>query len=274
MTLFVVATPIGNLSDMTPRALEVLGEVDCIAAEDTRHSKRLLDHFGIATPLVAYHEHNEGEAAKQIVRDLASGRQIALISDAGTPLISDPGYRLVKAALEKGIQVVPVPGASALVSALSVAGLPTDRFCFEGFMPAKSAARQKKLGELGKESRTIVLFEAPHRIRSLLEDVSSVLGGRRRLSIGRELTKQYEQIWHGTADEALAAVDDGQVPSKGEFVVVVEGSHASGVDLDEEKVMAVLLTELSPGTAASLASQFLESSRKHLYDVALSLKKR
>lgn len=272
-TLYVVATPIGNLGDISARAIETLKCAHVIAAEDTRHSKRLLERLEISTEMVAYHDHNEEEAARDLVAMLEAGKDVALISDAGTPLISDPGYRLVKAALAAGIRVVPIPGASALLSALAVSALPTDRFCFEGFLPSRSNARRTKFQSLRSEARTMVFFEAPHRIGDALRDLAMVLGEERELTIARELTKQFEQVWHGTATRAIEAVTRGEIPGKGEFVLVVAGAGAAAVDVDEARVMEILLEELSPSAAAGVASRLLGSSRKRLYDVALSMKK-
>lgn len=271
--LYLVATPIGNLGDMTLRAIEVLRSVDLIAAEDTRHSRRLLDHFNITAKLLALHEHNETGQAPGMVEDLLQGRSIALVSDAGTPLVSDPGYRLVQAAIEAGIEVVPVPGASAVTASLSVAGLPIDRFCFEGFLPAKSAQRASRFEALHAEPRTMVFFEAPHRIRSFVNDAHRAFGGERRVAISRELTKQFEQVWRGTLEAAGRALEAGDIPEKGEFVVCVGGNDAPGGAYDELMLMEVLLTELSPSAAASVASKLTGQGKKRLYDIALSLKK-
>lgn len=270
--LYVVATPIGNLGDISARALTILREVDLIAAEDTRHSRRLLAHYGITTPLHAYHEHNETESAANLIALLSRGQQVALVSDAGTPLVSDPGYRLIRSAIEANIRVSPVPGPSALLAALGVSGLPTDRFCFEGFLPARQKQRESKLKDLVREPRTMVFFEAPHRIRALLADLMSVFGAHREISISRELTKQYEQVWTGVVGGAFDLVSSGDIPEKGEFVVTVKGAPSGGADYDEIELMQILLTELSPATAASLASRILGANRKHLYEVALSLK--
>lgn len=275
-TLYVVATPIGNLNDISARALAVLAEVDVIAAEDTRHSGKLLGAYSIKTPLVACHDHNEQAVTASLVKRLADGQSVALISDAGTPLLSDPGYRLVRAATEAGIRVVPVPGPSAIVTALSAAGLPTDRFCFEGFLPSRGARRRKALESLSHERRTIVLFEAPHRIRDLVDEIVEIIGSERPIALARELTKQYEQIWTGTAAEAAVAIQCGDVREKGEFVVMIEGGADTGRgagDEESRRVMAVLLRELAPGPAASIASELLGQPRKHLYEIALTLKK-
>ncbi len=273
--LYVVATPIGNLEDLTTRAARVLREVDVIAAEDTRHTAKLLSANAIQTPVVACHDHNEAEVAGTLVQRLVRGEQVALVSDAGTPLLSDPGYRLVRAALDAGVRVVPVPGASALTAALSVAGLPTDRFCFEGFLSAKQAQRVRQLEALAREPRTIVLYEAPHRIQALVQDVVTTLGGAREISIARELTKQYEQVWSGTASAAADALADGSIPQKGEFVVLIGGAPRSddGVTEDDRRAMSLLLQELPPGKAAALGAELLGKPRKVLYDIALQLKK-
>lgn len=220
-TLYVVATPIGNLSDTTARAVEVLKSVDAIAAEDTRRTRKLLSHFGIVTPLVAYHEHNEERASRRIVRRLTGGDDIALVSDAGTPLIADPGYRLVDQAVREGIEVVPIPGASAVVAAVSVAGLPPMPFYFAGFLPRRSAARRKKLEELAGLPATLVFYESPHRIASSLSDMARVLGDR-DAAIARELTKVHEEILRG---RLVALAEAGQARSwKGEIVVLVSGA--------------------------------------------------
>jgi len=272
--LYVVATPIGNLGDMSARAVEVLRSVDIIAAEDTRHSKRLLDHYAIDGRLVSCHDHNEADSSARLVAEMLAGRSVALISDAGTPLVSDPGYRLVQEAIAAGITVIPVPGPSAMVAALSVAGLPTDRFCFEGFLPARQKARLAALHALRLESRTLVLFEAPHRVAELLRDMIEVMGEGRRVTVARELTKQFEQVWRGSLAEAAAMVESGAIPERGEFVIVLEGAAASGLDVDSERLMEILLRELPPATAAGLASEITGIARKRLYEVAVSLKKR
>lgn len=271
--LYIVATPIGNFADITARAVEVLTTVDCIAVEDTRHSARLLAHLNLSGKhLIACHDHNESQTTDTLVKLLLEGKRIALVSDAGTPLVSDPGYRLVCQAVASNITVVPVPGACSVIAALSVAALPTDRFCFEGFLPAKGAQRRSRLSELEDEPRTLVLLEAPHRIHDLVTDVATVMGRSRRLTIARELTKTYEQIWHGTAEEAQEQLGAGGIPAKGEFVVVLAGNPDASVNADEKRVMQILLAELPPAAAANVGSQILGVSRKHLYEVALSLK--
>ena len=241
-TLFVVATPLGNLEDLTPRARQTLAEVDLIAAEDTRHTGRLLSHFGVKTRLLALHDHNETELADKVIDMILAGQSVALVSDAGTPLVSDPGYRLVKAAHQRGALVTPIPGPSALTAVLSVAGLPTDRFCFEGFLPAKKKARLDVLTGLKNEVRTMVFYESVHRIEGALAALSGTFGTDRIAFLGRELTKMHEQCVYGTLGEIHAQLLDGLITRKGEFVIVVGGSletKASSLDLDS------LLVELS-----------------------------
>lgn len=227
--LYIVSTPIGNLEDITLRALRVLKEVDRIACEDTRHTRKLLVHFGIKKPLVSYHEHNEAAAARELIGWLAGGESIALVSDAGTPLISDPGYRIVAAARERGIPVTPVPGPSALVAALAGAGLPTDAFHFAGFLPARRAERRRVLEQLSNEAATIVCYEAPHRILDALQDIEETMGPR-RVVVARELTKIHEEFLSGEAGslrEALAARSGGV---KGEITLMIARREASAED--------------------------------------------
>ena len=272
--LFVVATPIGNLQDMSARAAEVLAAVHLIAAEDTRHSKKLLAHFGVGTRLIALHDHNEKEMAERLLRQLAGGDDVALISDAGTPLISDPGYRLVRAAHAAGISVVPVPGPSALTAALSVAGLPTDRFRFEGFLPAKQAARRQRLDALAGETITLVFYESSHRIIDSLQDMAACLGDERPAVVARELTKLYETVLCGTLAELHARIGGDPQQQKGEFVVLV---HGAGVNEDELEAQArlaltVLLEELPLKQAAALAARITGASKNRLYEYGLAIK--
>ncbi|RXR01416.1 16S rRNA (cytidine(1402)-2'-O)-methyltransferase [Pseudoxanthomonas composti] len=266
-TLFVVATPIGNLADLSARALETLRTVDAICAEDTRRTGQLLSHFGIATPLVALHEHNEDAMAERIVARLQSGQSLALVSDAGTPLVSDPGYRLVKAARAAGVAVSPVPGACAAIAALSVAGLPSDRFAFEGFLPAKSAARRERLSALAGESRTLVFYESSHRIAESLADLVRALGPERPATIARELTKLFETVLAGKLAELLAKVQADDNQRKGEFVVMVQGAgEDAGAQIAEgRRVYALLNAHLPPSTAAKLAAEITGAPRKALY---------
>ena len=220
-TLFIVATPIGNLEDITQRALRVLREADLIACEDTRHTRKLLNHFGITTPTISYHEHNEQERAEELCAALESGKNIALVSDAGTPLISDPGFRIVHAAVDRGISVVPIPGASAVITALSVSGLPTDQFLFAGFLPSRTGARRAKLNELRTVGATLVFYEAPHRIKATLKEALDVFGDRQAV-IGRELTKLHEEFARGTLSELVEKFLPNETP-RGEMVLIISG---------------------------------------------------
>ncbi len=274
-TLYVVATPIGNLGDLTPRAVEVLRSVERIAAEDTRHSRKLLHHFAIQTPLIAVHEHNERELAPRLVEQLRAGGSLALISDAGTPLISDPGFNLVRLAREAGVRVIPVPGPSALVCALSASGLATDRFVFEGFLPARRAARRARLAELCHDSRTLVMYESSHRVVECLRDLAEVFGGERHAVLARELTKQFETV-HGASLAELAqwvSADSNQ--QKGEIVLLVAGRsqpEKNQVSAEAEQLLAILLEELPVKQAAKLAARITGLNKRNLYDRALELK--
>ena len=265
--LHVVATPIGNLGDLSPRAQQVLRGVDAVCAEDTRHTRQLLAHFGIERPLVALHEHNEDELAQRLVARLHGGESLALVSDAGTPLVSDPGYRLVRAARAAGVRVSPVPGPSALVAALSVAGLPSDRFAFEGFLPAKASARRERLAALAGEPRTLIFYESAHRIEEMLADAAAAFGGERRGVLARELTKLFETVLDGTLDALHARVAADANQRKGEFVVMLEGA---GDDADARlaegrRVYALLNAHLPPSAAAKLAAEITGAPRKALY---------
>lgn len=269
--IFVVATPIGNLGDISQRALDVLRSVDKIAAEDTRHSRYLLDQFAITTPLVALHEHNERELSQKLV---ATGENIALISDAGTPLISDPGYHLVKQAHAMGVPVVPIPGASAVVCALSASGVPTDRFCFEGFLPAKTGARANKLAGLVKESRTMVFYEAPHRIMETLQHMAEIFGKQRVAAVAREMTKQFETIRQGTLDELVHFVATDSNQQRGEIVIVLSGAplQVSQIDDDAKRILDILLAEVSVKQASVLAAKITGVNKNLLYQAALDAK--
>ena len=266
-TLHVVATPIGNLGDLSPRAQQVLREVAAVCAEDTRRSGPLLAHFGIGTPLLALHEHNEQQLAERLVARLLGGEALALVSDAGTPLVSDPGYRLVRAARAAGVKVSPVPGPSALVAALSVAGLPSDRFTFEGFLPAKASARRERLAALAGEPRTLVFYESSHRIEESLADLRAAFGDDRPAVLARELTKLFETVLDGTLADLHARVAADADQRKGEFVLVVQGV---GEDVDAKlaegrRVHAILARQLPPSTAAKLAAEITGAPRKALY---------
>lgn len=267
-TLYVVATPIGNLDDLTPRARQVLGEVDAILCEDTRQSGVLLRHAGLARPLLAVHEHNEGERAAALVQRLREGQRLALISDAGTPLISDPGYRLVAAVRAAGFAVSPIPGPCALIAALSVAGLPTDRFAFEGFLPAKAGERRARLQAIASDPRTLVWYEAPHRIVETLAATVEVLGGERRAVIGRELTKRFETVLDGSLADLLARVQSDADQQRGEIVLVVAGSppldDAARID-EGRRLYALLAAELPPSKAARIAAAHTGAPKRALY---------
>nr|WP_312971421.1 16S rRNA (cytidine(1402)-2'-O)-methyltransferase [Pseudomonas sp.] len=272
-TLFVVATPIGNLDDLSARALKVLGAVTLIAAEDTRHSARLMQHFGIGTPLAACHEHNERDEGNRFIERLLAGDDVALISDAGTPLISDPGYHLVRQARAAGVRVVPVPGACALIAALSAAGLPSDRFVFEGFLPAKTVGRRARLELVREEPRTLIFYEAPHRILECLQDMREVFGGDRQALLARELTKTFETL-QGLPLEQLCewvAADANQ--QRGECVVLVAGWQApedeAAVSVEALRVLDLLLAEMPLKRAAALAAQITGVRKNLLYQAAL-----
>ena len=266
-TLFVVATPIGNLADLSPRALEVLSTVAAVYAEDTRHTGRLLGHFGVSASLHSYHEHNERDLTPALVARLQAGEDLALVSDAGTPLISDPGYRLVRAAREAGLEVSPLPGPCALVAALSVSGMATDRFCFEGFLPAKGAARRQRLQDLQAEARTLVLYESSHRILDTLGDIAAVLGAERELCLARELTKAFETLYRGGAQSILETLQSHADHRKGEFVVVVSGNPGGDVEHDRAGKLARELAALLPKKkAAEIAAATFGVRKKTLYE--------
>lgn len=266
-TLHVVATPIGNLGDLSPRALEVLRAVAAVCAEDTRHTRRLLAHFGIERPLLAVHEHNEDDVAGKLVERLLAGESLALVSDAGTPLVSDPGFRLVRAARAAGIAVSPVPGACAFVAALSVAGLASDRFVFEGFLPAKAAARRERLASLAGETRTLVFYESAHRIEDALADCVVVFGAERPAVLARELTKLFETVLDGTLGELQAKVEADPDQRKGEFVLLVQGAgeDAEAKVAEGRRLYAKLCEHLKPSQAAKLAAELSGAPRKALY---------
>jgi 16S rRNA (cytidine1402-2'-O)-methyltransferase len=266
-TLFVVATPIGNLEDLSPRTRQTLAEVDLVAAEDTRHTGRLLSHLGVKTRQIALHEHNEVRAVAAVIEQLKHGKSVALVSDAGTPLVSDPGYRLVRAAHENGIKVTPVPGPSAVTAALSICGLPTDRFAFEGFPPAKKAARRKWLQARAADERTLVFFEAVHRIAATLADMVDAFGADREAFLGRELTKLHEQCVVGSLGELLDDVGGGTIASKGEFVVAVRGaSGPAGSSLEVDRLLAELLELVPARQAAAIAARITGGRRNALYE--------
>lgn len=265
-TLYVVATPIGNRADLTERACSVLGAVSMVLAEDTRRTRPLLRDLGIRTPLLALHEHNEQARAADLVARLAGGESLALVSDAGTPLISDPGYRLVRAARDAGFRVSPVPGACAAIAALSVAGIPADRFAFEGFLPARAVARRSALEALRAETRTLVFYEAVHRVRDTLRDLAVTLGGDRRACVARELTKLHETVRDGTLAGLSAWADGDEDVVRGEVVLVVAGAaEAAPAGLDARTLLDELARELPAAKAAQITARLTGEPRKKLY---------
>jgi 16S rRNA (cytidine1402-2'-O)-methyltransferase len=272
-TLHVVATPIGNLTDITERAKIILQEVDMIACEDTRHTGKLLHHLGIQNRLVALHDHNERDKIDWIASCLEKGQSIALVSDAGTPLISDPGYPLVSALRERGMSVQPVPGVSAIITALSGAGLPTDRFTFEGFLAHKSGAKRERLDSLTQEPRTMVFYESKHRILDTLKVMTEVFGAQRKACVARELTKTFETFYPGSLAEILELISADHNQQKGEFVVMITGNPeldpVSAVD--SEKLFRLLLKELPPKKAAAVIADLTGENKKVLYQKALAI---
>jgi len=270
--LYIVATPIGNLEDITLRAIRVLKEADLVAAEDTRHTRHLLDRYQIETQLTSYHDHNKEEKAPVLVARMLEGKNVALVSDAGTPGISDPGYFLINLAIDQQVPVVPIPGATAAIAALSVSGMPTDRFIFEGFLPAKHLARLKRLQELSTEERTIIFYEAPHKIIASVADMLAALGDRRAV-ITRELTKVYEESIRGTLSECLKRLHEGTV--KGEFTVIVHGASKEPLkqDIDTAEFLKNLILHrgLSKKEAISVAAEELGLPKKDVYKESLKL---
>ena len=274
--LYVVATPIGHLADLSPRALAVLREVDLIAAEDTRHTRALLTHFGVRTPLVSLHEHNEGRQVPGLVERLRSGAAIAVVSDAGTPLISDPGYGLVHAAAAAGLPLSPVPGPCAAIAALSVSGLPTDRFVFEGFLPARSAARRAQLQGLAREPRTLVFYESPRRLIDALDDCAQVLGAARIACVGREITKRFETFYRGTLAEVRAGIEQQAEALRGECVLMVAGATAPTYQpdggLEAERILIDLAAQLPASQLARLMDRWFGGGRAQWYARAVALR--
>lgn len=273
--LYLVATPIGNLADFSFRAVAVLQAVDFIACEDTRHSRALLERYGIGKPLAALHEHNEDAASARLVERLAQGESMALISDAGTPLINDPGFPLVRLALARGLQVVPVPGACALVAALSASGLPADRFAFEGFPPRTAPARRALLESLADDPRTLVFYESSHRVAEFVKDIARVFPGERRLVIARELTKLHETLLRCEVAQAQDLIESDPYMQKGEFVVLLQGAPAArggeALTAEQERVLKLLLEECSVKTAAALAAKITGARKELAYQAALRL---
>jgi 16S rRNA (cytidine1402-2'-O)-methyltransferase len=271
--LYVVATPIGNLDDITLRALRVLKEADVIAAEDTRHTQTLLRHYDIRTPLTSYHEHNERTKAPALVERLLGGESVALVSDAGTPAISDPGYRLVLAAVEAGVRVTPVPGPAALAAALSACALPTDRFVFEGFLPEKKRERRERLQALRDEKRTLVFYEAPHRLKHALDDIAEILGDR-HVAVARELSKIHEEFLRGRVRDIIAEISDHE--TRGEIVIVLHGSEDEAVPSEEalaEEILKLRASGTRVKEIADLLGEKYAAPKKQIYRLALELQK-
>jgi 16S rRNA (cytidine1402-2'-O)-methyltransferase len=274
--LEVVATPIGNLADLSPRAREVLLGADLIAAEDTRHTGHLLQAIGVTRPMVSLHEHNEGARVPELLARLEAGETLALVSDAGTPLLSDPGFELVREAAARGIEVRAIPGPSAITAALAVAGLPTDRFCFEGFLPARDGERRSHLARLAAETRTLVFFEAPHRIAAMLRDLVQTFGADRPAIVARELTKLHETVYRGTLAQLVERAQRESHFARGEITVVVQGaarSESSAQPWTLAHLVSLLVQELPPGRAAALAAQLTGARRGDAYALALRLSK-
>jgi 16S rRNA (cytidine1402-2'-O)-methyltransferase len=274
--LYLVATPIGDMTDIAPRALDILNIVDIVAVEDKRRSSRLFSHFGIKTPMISYHDHSEEKQVKKIIDELLCGKSVALISDAGTPLISDPGFKLVNAAKDKSIKVSPIPGPCALIAAISASGLPSNRFIFEGFLPAKSIARITKIQNISADSRTIIFYEAPHRILETLIDMIKVIGPSRKIVLARELTKTYETFISGTLESVLQIIEKDLNQQKGEIVIVLAGADSSEKKIetqDSKRILSVLLQELPLKQAVSLGSKITGIQKNIFYKLALDLKK-
>lgn len=273
-TLYIVATPIGNLADMSQRAKDILTHVDVIACEDTRHTQRLLSAFAIKNKTMSMHDHNERQRQEHIANLLQEGKSVALVSDAGTPLISDPGFHLVRYCRQLGLNISPIPGACAAISALSVAGLPTDRFTFEGFLPSKSGARQASLSELANETRTMVFYDAPRRAIDTVEDIVKVLGGERYVVMARELTKTFETIYSDTAENLLSWLQGDPNQLKGEMVLIIEGKKIDPNDIQPNIIatLKLLLAEMKPKTACAITAEIHGVKKNALYQIALTLK--
>ncbi|MBE9066047.1 16S rRNA (cytidine(1402)-2'-O)-methyltransferase [Leptolyngbya cf. ectocarpi LEGE 11479] len=273
-TLYLVATPIGNLEDITFRAVRILKEADLIAAEDTRHTGKLLHHFQIETPQLSYHEHNARSRIPQLIEKLQNGQTVALVSDAGMPGISDPGYGLVCACANAGIVVSPIPGPAAVVSAIAASALPSDRFTFEGFLPVKGKARTERLSQLATEPRTMVLYESPHRLLKTLADLQMHLGSDRRVTVARELTKRYEEFWRGTLGEAIAHFTATE--PRGEFTVAISGHTATPQTISQADLLQQLEELISQGLSPSKASRQLAQetglSKREIYQLSLTMK--
>lgn len=272
-TLYIVGTPIGNLEDMTFRAIKILQAADFIAAEDTRHTGKLLHHFQIKTPQISYHEHNRHQRLPELIEKLLLGQTIALVTDAGMPGISDPGYELVKACTDANINITPIPGACACIVGISASGLPTDRFVFEGFLPAKGQERQQNLEALQVESRTIILYESPHRLRQTLQDLANTLGSDRQIVLARELTKMHEEFWRGSIESAIELYTTHE--PKGEFTLIIAGIQTVAPVFSEDAIKAELQTLIAAGISRSQASRQLAQQtslpRRQIYQLALTI---
>jgi len=269
-SLYIVATPIGNLGDITQRAIDILKKVDLIAAEDSRRSRVLLDYFAISNDVVSYHEHNEEKQTSQLIEFLKNGKSIALISDAGTPLVSDPGYRLVSSAHDEGITVIPIPGSSAVVTGLSVSGLSCNKFIFEGYLPTRTISRKKYLKSLVSESRTLIFYEAPHRILESIEDMLTVFGSSRLVSITRELTKKHEQISRGTLSSIKLKIETGEIKNKGEFVILVEGNSENHIaDSEILRINRILAEKVSSKDAIKMTAKITKKKKNDVYKLVM-----
>jgi 16S rRNA (cytidine1402-2'-O)-methyltransferase len=272
-TLYLVGTPIGNLGDMTMRGIQVLQDVDTIAAEDTRHTGKLLHHFQIKTPQISYHQHNEQQRIPELISQLESGKSIALVTDAGMPGISDPGYLIVSACVAAGIRVIPIPGVTAVITAVSGSGLPSDRFAFEGFLPAKGQERKDRLEAVSGDARTLVFYESPHRLRQTLTDFGTTFGADRQIVIGRELTKLHEEFWRGNVAESIEHYT--QTEPQGEYVLVLAGAPVSHPTLSDEAIDRALIELMLNGTSRSQASRIvaeeISQSRRYVYQLALAI---
>ena len=265
-----MATPIGNLGDITQRAIDILKKVDLIAAEDSRRSRVLLDYFAISNDVVSYHEHNEEKQTSQLIEFLKNGKSIALISDAGTPLVSDPGYRLVSSAHDEGITVIPIPGSSAVVTGLSVSGLSCNKFIFEGYLPTRTISRKKYLKSLVSEPRTLIFYEAPHRILESIEDMLTVFGSSRLVSITRELTKKHEQISRGTLSSIKLKIETGEIKNKGEFVILVEGNSENHIaDSEILRINRILAEKVSSKDAIKMTAKITKKKKNDVYKLVM-----
>lgn len=272
-TLYLVGTPIGNLGDMTMRGIQVLRDVDTIAAEDTRHTGKLLHHFEIKTPQISYHQHNEQQRIPELIGQLQAGKSIALVTDAGMPGISDPGYLIVSACVAAGIRVIPIPGVTAVITAVSASGLPSDRFVFEGFLPAKGQERKGRLEAVSGEARTLVFYESPHRLRQTLADFATTFGTERQIAIGRELTKLHEEFWRG---EIGAAIEHYiQTEPQGEYALVLAGAPVSHPTLSDEAIeralIELMLNDTSRSQASRIVAEQISQSRRYVYQLALAI---